>query len=269
MESNKTLATLCNLSVSQVSDFREIFRQIDLDNNGSIDEEELGQLLQSIHNDEHLCSEEYIRELMTKVKAVQVDSNIERDAMEFTFEELMLSILKRPKVDYTKADVLNAFATLSGTQGRGGVINCEKLSRAIRYGAGGIPKHEAEEIMTMLEHTPTATFDYVELCDLLMGHKDVAQSMEHERIMMERCRKSVQEASNFHSQRNSSILKKNRKFSTAARVQKIKTRQNLKKAKEKKQDPQALLLQAAFGIAKKMDSAPSAFDNSSRTLPKI
>ena len=89
------------------------------------------------------------------------------------FEELMLSILKRPKVDYTKSQVLEAFATLSGTESTHGHINTEKLTRAIQYGNGGITKSEAEDIMSMLEHTPTATFDYVELCDLLMGHSEV------------------------------------------------------------------------------------------------
>jgi hypothetical protein len=73
--------------VGQVSDFREIFRQIDLDNNGSIDEKELLQLLTSIHGDEHLCSETYIRELIIKVKNVQNESanNVQDSvAMEFT-----------------------------------------------------------------------------------------------------------------------------------------------------------------------------------------
>lgn len=61
-------ASICNLSVGQVSDFREIFRQIDLDNNGSIDQNELKQLLTSIHGDENLCSEQYVRELIGRVK---------------------------------------------------------------------------------------------------------------------------------------------------------------------------------------------------------
>jgi hypothetical protein len=77
-------AGLCNLSIGQVSDFREIFRQIDLDKSGSIDEKELGQLLLSIHIDDLLCTDEYIRELIVKVKSVQKESDIERDALAFT-----------------------------------------------------------------------------------------------------------------------------------------------------------------------------------------
>mmetsp|Transcript_18978 Transcript_18978/g.31707 ORF Transcript_18978/g.31707 Transcript_18978/m.31707 type:complete len:327 (-) Transcript_18978:252-1232(-) len=174
-ESNRTLASLCNLSIAQVADFREIFRQIDLDNNGSIDEKELKQLLKSIHSDEQLCSEDFVRDLMARVKGVQNkpkdEANEDDSSLEFTFEELMLSILKRPQVDYTKDDVLKAFSVLSGTSGTSGLINTEKLARAIEYGNGGISKADAEDIMSMLEHSPSACFDYVELCDLLMGHR--------------------------------------------------------------------------------------------------
>lgn len=84
-------ASLCNLSVGQVSDFREIFRQIDLDNNGSIDESELQQLLRSVHSDDEMCSENYIRELIKKVKNTQqaaaspsIDADDGESLLEFT-----------------------------------------------------------------------------------------------------------------------------------------------------------------------------------------
>ena len=77
-------ASLCNLSIAQVSDFREIFRQIDLDNNGSIDEQELKQLLTSIHSDDQLCSEDFVRDLMARVKNVQKEVDANDESLEFT-----------------------------------------------------------------------------------------------------------------------------------------------------------------------------------------
>ena len=68
-------ASLCNLSIGQVSDFREIFRQIDIDNNGSIDESELKLLLASIHTDDEVCPENYIKELIKKVKNIQQEGS--------------------------------------------------------------------------------------------------------------------------------------------------------------------------------------------------
>lgn len=66
--------------------------------------------------------------------------------------------------------VLDAFATLAGCSAPYGHINTDVLSRAIQYGNGGIPHGEAEDMLAMVEHTPTASFDYEELCELLMGH---------------------------------------------------------------------------------------------------
>lgn len=194
--SNKNLAELCNLTVSQVSDFREIFRKIDLDNNGSIDEQELGYLLHSVHEDSHVSSDAYVHDLIAKVKSTQAESDVIKDTLEFTFEELMLSIMKRPEVRYSKADVLKAFSVLSGSRSRPGYIKKDLLARAIRYGNGGIPQEDADEIMSMLEHTPTASFDYVELCDLLMGHKDNA-SLKFRKDISEQRKASVLEAASF------------------------------------------------------------------------
>jgi hypothetical protein len=106
----------------------------------------------------------------------------------------MLSIMQRPSVDYTKDDILRAFSTLAGSSQSYGVINTDTLNRAIQYGNGGISKHEAEDLMAMLEHAPTATLDYVELCDLLMGHKMETQggnNTEQTKQMMAKVRQSA------------------------------------------------------------------------------
>ena len=61
--------------MGQVSDFREIFRQIDLDNNGSIDENELHQLLTSINSDDDMCTPEFVRSLIARVKNLHESTN--------------------------------------------------------------------------------------------------------------------------------------------------------------------------------------------------
>ena len=132
----------------------------------------------------------------------------------------MLSILKRPQVDYTKQDVLKAFSVIAGaSEYRPGVINTKKLARAVQYGDGGISKFEAEELMTMLEHNANGAFDYVELCDLLMGHDDnpsfdKCDMAAETEVLLEKVRK--EKAIEEHCQRSTMftipkhILEKNR-----------------------------------------------------------
>jgi hypothetical protein len=55
-----------------------------LDNNGSIDEQELKQLLTSIHSDDQLCSEDFVRDLMARVKNVQKEVDANDESLEFT-----------------------------------------------------------------------------------------------------------------------------------------------------------------------------------------
>lgn len=83
----------------------------------------------------------------------------------------MFSMLRRPDVNYDKADVLKAFSILAG-KSSSGMITEEKLSRALYRGDGGMDPTVAEEIMNMLEHNTGGVLDYQELVDLMMGTKE-------------------------------------------------------------------------------------------------
>ena len=79
-------------------------------------------------------------------------------------------MLQRPVVNYQKKDVLNAFQILAGKSETNGIITEAKLSRALYRGnGGGIDPLLAEDIMTMVEHTPGGRINYQELVDLMMG----------------------------------------------------------------------------------------------------
>lgn len=85
----------------------------------------------------------------------------------------MLCMLERPIVNYRKKDVLNAFAILAGKSETNGTISEVKLSRALYRGNGGADPLLAEDIMTMVEHTPGGRINYQELVDLMMGVDEV------------------------------------------------------------------------------------------------
>mmetsp|Transcript_2627 Transcript_2627/g.3944 ORF Transcript_2627/g.3944 Transcript_2627/m.3944 type:complete len:231 (-) Transcript_2627:270-962(-) len=169
---DEQLAGLTGLTVFQIGEFREIFRLVDRNMNGYIDTSELRQLMQSLHFDSVLLSEDFFEELIRRVKeftSAETLTETEQQDMHFSFDELMLCILKRPTVDYSKQDVMDAFQTLAGKNCERGTISVDKLSRAVYRGAGGIEPLVAEDIMAMMEHCPGGKIDYMEIIDLMMG----------------------------------------------------------------------------------------------------
>lgn len=66
--SDQELAALANLPVSQIEEFREIFRLVDSDGNGSVDVKELKELMTSLHYDSFMLSDEFFAELISRVK---------------------------------------------------------------------------------------------------------------------------------------------------------------------------------------------------------
>mmetsp|Transcript_18393 Transcript_18393/g.19150 ORF Transcript_18393/g.19150 Transcript_18393/m.19150 type:complete len:220 (+) Transcript_18393:37-696(+) len=169
---DEELATLSGLKTIQISEFREIFRIFDNNEDGFVDQVELRRMMQSLHFDNLLLSDDYFIDLIKRVKGRDIDIN-SSERIYFSFYELMLCMLQRPVVNYRKKDVLNAFSILAGKSEKFGTISEVKLSRALYRGNGGTDPLLAEDIMAMVEHTPGGRINYQELVDLMMGVDEV------------------------------------------------------------------------------------------------
>jgi hypothetical protein len=71
--SDEELAQLAGLKTGQIGEFREIFRIFDSNGDGFIDQDELRRMMQSLHFDNLLLSDEYYQDLIKRVKGSQVD----------------------------------------------------------------------------------------------------------------------------------------------------------------------------------------------------
>jgi Ca2+-binding EF-hand superfamily protein len=71
--SDEELAQLAGLKTGQIGEFREIFRIFDNNGDGFIDQDELRRMMQSLHFDSLLLSDEYYQDLIRRVKGSHVD----------------------------------------------------------------------------------------------------------------------------------------------------------------------------------------------------
>lgn len=72
---DEELAILSGLKISQISEFREIFRIFDDNEDGLVDQSELRKMMQSLHFDNLLLSDDYFVDLIKRVKRLNYDIN--------------------------------------------------------------------------------------------------------------------------------------------------------------------------------------------------
>lgn len=70
---DEELSQLAGLRPGQIGEFREIFRIFDHNGDGFIDQDELRRMMQSLHFDNLLLSDDYYQDLIKRVKGSQVD----------------------------------------------------------------------------------------------------------------------------------------------------------------------------------------------------
>jgi hypothetical protein len=97
------------------------------------------------------------------------------------FDELILSVLVRPEIAYTRNDLRAAFEITAGKGGENGEIFSERLTRAIHLGAGGLDPIVVGDIMAMLDGNIGGIIDYDEIIDLMMGVEDPVAQLKEER----------------------------------------------------------------------------------------
>ena len=148
-----------------------------------IDTDELSNLIHGLHYDPVLSTDEFVRDLIRKIRLASATSEAEaaielarpsNDAkFTFTFGQFLISTLNidsTERLKYNKSELRRAFQTIGGSSSfKSGVVSFDKLSRAIKLGAGGAPAALTDPIINMLEHYPGGNIKYDELIGLMNG----------------------------------------------------------------------------------------------------
>lgn len=79
---DEELSQLAGLKPGQIAEFRELFRMFDSNRDGMIDQDELRRMMQSLHFDSLILSDEFYEDLIRKVKGPDV--NLQSAQLQFS-----------------------------------------------------------------------------------------------------------------------------------------------------------------------------------------
>ena len=146
------------LSQSELSEFREIFNLVDLDGGGSIDLEELRELMELLGMD---ASKDEMAAMVA-----EIDST---NSGEITFLDFVKVMSKKVTPDYTALEVINAFKKFA-TGCPHGCITPDALVHVLSSYEGKIPVEEARALVDKIECDPkTKLINYVEYVNMMMA----------------------------------------------------------------------------------------------------
>jgi len=146
-----------SLSDEEISDFKNIFELLDVDQGGSISSEELFGLLDSLG---FTITKEEVRSMIGSVDA--------DGSGEIEFEEFLQIIMCDINRTYSRDEVLDSFKLFSGDAPEG-CIHMSNIELALtKYGGSGkMTQKEAEDIMCQID-APDGIFNYKHHCLIMM-----------------------------------------------------------------------------------------------------
>lgn len=146
------------LSESEIAEFREIFHLVDRDGGGTITQEELGELMDTLGID---ASPEEIDQM---IKEIDQDSNGEID-----FDEFVAVMSRKVSATYTADQVKSAFRVFEGSSPEG-YVKVEALARALCHdGSDKLTREQADDLISQLEPDRNGMINYVEYVNMMMN----------------------------------------------------------------------------------------------------
>jgi len=154
-----TSLTAEELSEEELGEYREIFNLVDRDGGGSISNEELGELMDTLGIN---ASQEEI-DLM--INEIDQDSNGEID-----FEEFVAVMSRRVNAKYTPAQVRSAFKVFEDPN-IAGCIKPEALEKSILESlpTDAINKDQLHQLISQLEVDIRGNFHFVDYINMMMS----------------------------------------------------------------------------------------------------
>mmetsp|Transcript_3537 Transcript_3537/g.10897 ORF Transcript_3537/g.10897 Transcript_3537/m.10897 type:complete len:197 (-) Transcript_3537:184-774(-) len=154
---NYTTYSADELSAEEIAEYREIFNLVDRDGGGSISNEELGELMDTLG----ICATQDEIDLM--IQEIDEDSNGEID-----FDEFVAVMSRKVNADYTPEQVRNAFR-LFEDRDRPGHIHPSKLSEILNeHCKATMTRDQISDLVRHLETDSNGYFNYADYIKIMM-----------------------------------------------------------------------------------------------------
>ena len=155
----------------EVAEFREIFNLVDLDGGGSIDLDELKDLMDLLGMN---ASKDEMEAMVN-----EIDSE---GTGEISFHDFVKVMSKKVTPDYTSDQVIASFKKFANKKTPNGYITKEDLVQVLSSYEGKMPEEDARELVEKIDCDPkTGLINYVEYVNMMMadsGKQPTAASPE-------------------------------------------------------------------------------------------
>ena len=143
----------------EVAEFREIFNLVDLDGGGSIDLDELRELMDLLGMN---ASKDEMEAMVN-----EIDS---QGTGEISFRDFVKVMSKKVTPDYTPEQVVSAFKKFANKKTPNGYITKEDLVHVLSSYEGKMPEEDARELVEKIDCDPkTGLINYVEYVNMMMA----------------------------------------------------------------------------------------------------
>ena len=143
----------------EVAEFREIFNLVDLDGGGSIDLDELRELMDLLGMN---ASKDEMEAMVN-----EIDSE---GTGEISFHDFVKVMSKKVTPDYTPDQVVSAFKKFANKKTANGYITKEDLIHVLSSYEGKMPEEDARELVEKIDCDPkTGLINYVEYVNMMMA----------------------------------------------------------------------------------------------------
>ena len=143
----------------EVAEFREIFNLVDLDGGGSIDLDELRELMDLLGMN---ASKDEMEAMVN-----EIDSE---GTGEISFHDFVKVMSKKVTPDYTPDQVVSAFKKFANKKTPNGYITKEDLIHVLSSYEGKMPEEDARELVEKIDCDPkTGLINYVEYVNMMMA----------------------------------------------------------------------------------------------------
>ena len=146
-----------SLSLLPPSRYREIFQLVDLDGGGSIDGEELGELMDLLGMN---ATKEEVNTMLNEIDSTGTG--------EVYFQDFVAEMSKKVDCDYTAPEVIKAFKKFAGPDSHG-MIHSSALEKTLTSFEGKLPREEAQDLVAQVPQDKAGMINYVEYVNMMMS----------------------------------------------------------------------------------------------------
>ncbi|KAG2375229.1 hypothetical protein C9374_009852 [Naegleria lovaniensis] len=148
------------LTEEELKEFKEIFDLVDTDGGGSIQKEELRQLMETLGLNP---TDEQLDEMMLEVDA---DGSGDID-----FSEFVTVMSRTVDATYTKEELVRAFKLFENEEHGSGFVKADTLEKALVTYGENISLDKAAELLSIVDPDNTGKINYMEYINMMMNNE--------------------------------------------------------------------------------------------------